>query len=122
MKVKNLFIGLTTVLPLFAVTQSSANEAAKAQPLDTYIEENSRKKNRTVREGLNDKLDNAAYKLIEEAKYSDSIQKLSDFVYTVEQQAIPKKKKDELTYKIDPVKAGEIAAGANGAIDCISWL
>ena len=72
MKVKNLFVGLTAVLPLFAAMPSSANDAAsacdaliqvvKVQLADTDIEENSRKKNGTVREGLNDKLDNASYK------------------------------------------------------------
>jgi hypothetical protein len=54
-----------------------------------------------------------------EAKYADSLQKLGDFVYTVEQLAMPESKKGELLYKIDPVAVGEMAMGANGAIECI---
>ena len=64
-------------------------------------------------------IENASHKLMAEAKYAESMQKLGDFVYTVEQLAMPESKKGELLYKIDPVAVGEMAMGANGAIECI---
>ena len=127
MKLKSKIIGMAIAFPMIVATSASATTVGecdaligvvKSQLAATEIEGRNADRNRA---GLEGKLDNASIKL-NQAKFSDSIQKLTDFGYTVDDLATPKIKKGVSDYKMTPEDAAELISGANEAIGCISWL
>ena len=124
MKIKHFLISIAVVLPLISVTPASASSIGdcdariglvRTQLDATDIVGRNAEKNRT---GLERKLDGASTKLSQE-KYSDSIQKLTDFVHSVADLAIPDRKG---VSKMDAGGAELLVKGANEAIECVAWL
>jgi hypothetical protein len=71
-----------------------------------------------TRAGLDSKLSNASTKL-DQAKFCDSIVKLTDFRDSVLQLAVPNAKGE---YKMSPQDANSLASGADDATICIRDL
>ena len=127
MKTRRLLIGLAVAFPMFVATSANATTIGECDAMIGVVrtqldatEITGRNADRN-RSGLESKLDNASIKL-NQAKFSDSIQKLTDFGYTVDELATPKIKKGCTANKMSPEDASVLINGVNEAIACVSWL